>query len=30
MKKTKHTLMKRLFFTSDNNPQNANGGLKNL
>jgi hypothetical protein len=29
-KKTKQTLTKRLYFTWDNNPQNANGGLKNL
>ena len=29
-KKTNQTLTKLLFFTQDNNPQNASGGLKNL
>ena len=29
-KKTKQTLTKLFFFTRDNNPQNASGGLKNL
>ena len=29
-KKTKQTLTKQFFFTRDNNPQNASGGLKNL
>ena len=28
--KTKQTITKRFFFTRDNNPQNASGGLKNL
>ena len=28
-KKNKQTLTKRFFFTWDNNPQNASGGLKN-